>query len=226
MIRRIRLITASGPAVLIIGGSAVVAHETLFKPKTITALFTTATGIYPGDHVRVAGVKVGKIIAIKPEGTRAEVTLTVDHDVPIPADAKAVIVAQNLISARYVQLAPPYQSTGPTLPDGATIPHCTAVPVEWDALKDQLIMRLVTDLGPNGLAATPSVAKFIDTAATAMDGNGDKLRQALSQLSRWAAPSPTEAATSSQLSRTCRHSSLRCATARNRSCSFRADWRR
>ena len=31
-------------------------------------------------------------------------TLDVDRDVPIPADAKAVIVAQNLVAARYVQL--------------------------------------------------------------------------------------------------------------------------
>jgi len=183
MIRRKRLIASSVLVALIIGGSAVIARDALFKPQTITAFFTSTTGIYPGDQVRVAGVRVGKIISIKPEGTRARVTLAVNRDVPIPADAKAVIVAQNLVSARYVQLAPAYQSSGPTLPDGATIPlDRTAVPVEWDALKDQL-MRLATDLGPNSHMSTPSVAKFIDTAATAIDGNGDKLRQALSQLS-------------------------------------------
>lgn len=183
MMQRKRAITASVLVGLIVGGGAVIARDTFFKPKTITAFFTTATGIYPHDQVRVAGVKVGKITSIKPEGTRAKITLTVDHDVPIPADAKAVIVAQNLISARYVQLAPAYQSGGPTLSDGATIPiDRTAVPVEWDALKDQL-MRLATDLGPNSHMSTPSVAKFIDTAATAMDGKGDKLRQMLSQLS-------------------------------------------
>ena len=33
-------------------------------------------------------------------------TLRVDPDVPVPADAKAVIVAQSLVAARYVQLAP------------------------------------------------------------------------------------------------------------------------
>ena len=35
-------------------------------------------------------------------------TLHVDRGIPVPADAKAVIVAQNLVSARYVQLAPAY----------------------------------------------------------------------------------------------------------------------
>ena len=39
-------------------------------------------------------------------------TLKVDRDVPIPADAKAVIVAQNLVAARYVQLAPAYRRPG------------------------------------------------------------------------------------------------------------------
>ncbi len=30
----------------------------------------------------------------------------IDRGVPIPAEAKAVIVAQNLVAARYVQLTP------------------------------------------------------------------------------------------------------------------------
>ena len=37
-------------------------------------------------------------------------TLRVDNGIRIPADAKAVIVAQNLVSARYVQLTPAYES--------------------------------------------------------------------------------------------------------------------
>ena len=68
--------------------------------------------IYPGDEVRVSGVKVGTIDSIEPEGTQAKMTLKVDHGVPIPADAKAVIVAQNLVAARYVQLTPAYRNGG------------------------------------------------------------------------------------------------------------------
>ena len=44
-------------------------------------------------------------------------------------------------------------------------------------------MRLATDLGPNSKVSTPSVARFIDSAADALGGNGDKLRQTLAQLS-------------------------------------------
>ncbi|MDT5124938.1 MAG: phospholipid/cholesterol/gamma-HCH transport system substrate-binding protein, partial [Mycobacterium sp.] len=170
-------------AALLVVGAALVVRQAFFRPKTITAYFTTATAVYPGDEVRVSGVKVGSITSIQPEGTQAKMTLDVDRDVAIPADAKAVIVAQNLVAARYVQLAPAYRSSGPTMPDGAVIPvERTAIPVEWDEVKAQL-MRLATDLGPTSQVSSTSVARFIDSAADALGGNGDKLRQTLAQLS-------------------------------------------
>jgi phospholipid/cholesterol/gamma-HCH transport system substrate-binding protein len=168
---------------LLVGGAATIVRDAFFRPKTITAYFTTTTAIYPGDEVRVAGVKVGSIAGIEPEGAQAKMTLHVDADVNIPADAKAVIVAQNLVAARYVELAPAYQSSGPTMPDGAVIPvERTAIPVEWDEVKTQL-MRLATDLGPTSKVSTPAVARFINSTANALEGNGDKLRQTLAQLS-------------------------------------------
>lgn len=176
-----------GLAVVLVGlfvaAGIFIVRQTFFKPTTFTAYFTSTTAIYPGDEVRVAGVKVGTIASIEPVGTQAKMTMRVDRGVPIPADAKAVIVAQNLVAQRYVQLTPAYRSTGSRMADGAVIPReRTAVPVEWDDVKAQL-MRLTTELGPNTEVSTPSVARFIDSAATAMQGNGDKLRQALAQLS-------------------------------------------
>ncbi|MGE2722131.1 MCE family protein [Mycolicibacterium celeriflavum] len=169
---------------LLVGGTAVVIRQSFFGPRTITAYFTSATAIYPGDEVRVAGVRVGTIEAIEPDGGQARMRLSVDRDVPIPADAKAVIVAQNLVSARYVQLAPAYETSGPTLPDDAVIGvDRTAVPVEWDEVKEQLT-RLATDLGPSGDISTTSVGRFIDSAANAMNGNGDKLRETITQLAQ------------------------------------------
>jgi virulence factor Mce-like protein len=171
-------------AALVVLGAAVAVRNTFFRPTTITAYFPTATAIYPGDDVRVSGMKVGTIASIQPQGTQAKLVMHVDRNVPIPADAKAVIVAQNLVAARYVQLTPAYRTSGPTMHDGAVIPiDRTAVPVEWDEVKDQL-MRLATELGPNSKVSTPSVARFIDSAADALGGgNGEKLRQTLAQLS-------------------------------------------
>jgi phospholipid/cholesterol/gamma-HCH transport system substrate-binding protein len=180
---RIRLVVAVVLIVLVLAGGGVLIRNTFFRPKTITAYFTTTTAIYAGDEVRVSGVKVGNVKSIKPQGTVAKMTLNVDRDVPIPANAKAVIVASNLVAARYVQLTPAYRTKGPTMPDGAVIPvERTAVPVEWDEVKTQL-MRLATDLGPQSGVSGTSVGRFIDSAANALDGNGDRLRQTLAQLS-------------------------------------------
>jgi virulence factor Mce-like protein len=131
----------------------------------------------------VSGVRVGKISAITPDGEHTRFTLRIDHGVPIPADAKAVVVAQNLIAARYVQLTPGYEDSGPIMADGTVIPiDRTAVPVEWDEVKTQLT-RLATDLGPHSGVDGTSIGRFIDSAANALDGNGEKLRSTLAELS-------------------------------------------
>lgn len=180
--RILKLALAALLAVALVGGIGVVIQQAFFKPNTITAYFTKTVAIYPGDEVRIAGVKVGTIDSIEPMGTQAKMTLRVNRRISVPADAKAVIVAQNLISARYVQLAPAYES-GPKMGDGAVIPlDHTAIPVEWDEVKEQLT-RLASELGPDKGMSTGSVGRFIDSAANALDGNGDKLRQTIAQLS-------------------------------------------
>ncbi|AQT79870.1 mammalian cell entry protein [Mycolicibacterium litorale] len=180
---RLTVIVAAVLAVLIVGGIALLIRQAFFKPNTITAYFTSATAIYPGDEVRVAGVKVGTIKSIQAQGTKAKLVLAVDRDVPVPANAEAVIVAQNLVGARYVQLTPPYEDSGPKMADGAVIGlDRTAIPVEWDEVKTQL-NRLATDLGPTSDVSNTSVGRFIDSAANALDGNGEKLRDTIAQLS-------------------------------------------
>jgi phospholipid/cholesterol/gamma-HCH transport system substrate-binding protein len=175
--------TAAALCLTLVAGTGVLVQQVFFAPKTIAAVFTFARGIYPGDEVRISGVKVGTITGIDAAGTQATVTMHVERDVPVPADAKAVIVAQNVVSARYIQLAPAYEG-GPAMRDGAVVPlDRTAVPVEWDEVKTQL-MRLATDLGPNGGTSSSSAGRLIDSAANAMAGNGDKLRQTLAQLSQ------------------------------------------
>jgi phospholipid/cholesterol/gamma-HCH transport system substrate-binding protein len=177
-------VTAIALVATMLAGTAFVVRATLFAPITVVAYFSTAKAIYVGDNVRVAGLKVGTITAIEPDGDRAKMTMSVDRDVPIPADAKAVVVAENLIAARYVQLTPTYQpGDGSTMVSGAVIPiERTAVPVEWDDVKDQL-MRLATDLGPSSPTSATSIGRVIDSSAAAMRGNGDKLRETLAQLS-------------------------------------------
>ncbi|HET9877618.1 MAG TPA: MCE family protein [Mycobacterium sp.] len=177
-----RLATGVVLVALLAGATAFLVREAYFNPLKITAYFPSATGIYAGDEIRVSGVKVGTVASVQPQPSRAKLVLHVDRGVPIPANAKAVIVSQNLVAARYVQLTPAYRKTGPTMRDGAVIDlDRTAVPVEWDEVTAQLT-RLATDLGPSSDVSKTAVSQFIDSAANAMDGNGEKLRQTLAQL--------------------------------------------
>lgn len=186
-LRSVRKLLVMVVVALVAAGAGYLGYQKFAGARAIIAYFKSATAIYPGDEVRVVGVRVGTIKSIEPLGTRAKITLSVDRGVPVPADAKAIIVAPNLVSARYVQLTPAYgsspQASGATMADGAEISEDrTAIPVEWDEIKEQLT-RLAAELGPSSGVSHTSLGRFIDTTADAMAGNGDKLRETITQLS-------------------------------------------
>ncbi|MDJ0395323.1 MCE family protein [Rhodococcus sp. G-MC3] len=164
---------------LVAGGSFA---YTRLNHSTVLAQFSSTTGLYPGDDVRVLGVNVGTVDSIDPQGDIAVVTMDIDSEIEIPADAKAVIIAQSLVSARFVQLTPVFAG-GPALTGGDTIPiERTAVPVEWDEIKTELT-KLSTALGPDGVDEQGPAGRFIDTLADNLDGNGESLRSTLTELS-------------------------------------------
>jgi phospholipid/cholesterol/gamma-HCH transport system substrate-binding protein len=168
-------------AAVVVSGYLVVDH---FRHYRVTAYFTSVTGLYVGDDVRVVGVDVGKVTGIDPDGDRMRVRLELDRSVPVAADAKAVIVAQSLVSARFVQLTPVVtEESTPALADGAEIGlDRTAVPVEWDRVKQEL-GRAAEALGPNGEDPGPA-ANLLDGAGTALQGNGAALGESVVELSR------------------------------------------
>lgn len=148
----------------------------------VVAYFTSAVGLYPGDNVSVVGVPVGTIDSIKPRASDVQVTMTVRDGVRLPADARAIVVAPNLVSARFVQFTPAYTG-GPVLADGAEIGlDRTGVPVEWDEVKEQLT-ALSTQLGPQQGSMQGPLSAFVNQAADTFDGNGDSFRKALRELS-------------------------------------------
>lgn len=154
-------------------------------PLTITGHFASAVGLYPGDNVEILGVPVGTVTSISPGFDHTAVTFTVDPGVAVPADASAVIVAPNLLSARVIELGPLY-TDGPTLTDHATIPaDRTAVPVEWDDVKDELT-QLASQLGPQTGSVQGPLSAAINQAADTFAGNGQSFRDAIRELSQTA----------------------------------------
>ncbi len=149
----------------------------------IVGYFTSAVGLYPGDQIRIVGVPVGTIASIEPRAEDVKVTMSVDSDVKVPAGARAVIMSPNLVAARFIQLAPAYTS-GPAMPDGASIPLAkTAVPVEWDEVKESLT-DLAKQLSPAAGQLQGPLGKAINQAADTFNGNGDSFHSALRELSQ------------------------------------------
>jgi phospholipid/cholesterol/gamma-HCH transport system substrate-binding protein len=151
--------------------------------RKVVGYFTSAVGLYPGDQVRILGVPVGTIDSIEPRPSDVKITMSVSSDVKIPKDAKAVIMSPNLVSARFIQLTPTY-SGGAALPDGGTIDLArTAVPVEWDEVKEALT-QLAVQLGPATGSMQGPLGAAINQAADTFDGKGESFHNALRELSQ------------------------------------------
>ncbi|WP_299562251.1 MCE family protein [uncultured Mycolicibacterium sp.] len=167
-------------AAALIGGVALVLPRA--GSYRITAYFTSTVGLYPGDDVRVLGVPVGRIESVEPLPEAVRVTMRVDDDVRVPADARAVIIAPNVVSDRFVQLTPAY-AEGDALGDGAVIGlERTGVPVEWDQVKEELT-KLARHLGPEPDGVQGPLTALVNQAADTFTGNGDSFRRALRELS-------------------------------------------
>ncbi|MCV7076912.1 virulence factor Mce family protein [Mycobacterium szulgai] len=178
----LRTVTIIALVVGLIGGA-----YALFSAGTsgrkITAYFTSAVGLYPGDQVRILGVPVGEIDSIEPRPSDVKITMSVSKDVKIPSNAQAVIMSPNLVAARFIQLTPAYTGGG-TLPDGASIDLTrTAVPVEWDEVKEALT-KLSVQLSPAAGELQGPLGAAINQAADTLDGNGDSFHNALQELSQ------------------------------------------
>jgi phospholipid/cholesterol/gamma-HCH transport system substrate-binding protein len=151
--------------------------------NTIVGHFTSAVGLYPGDQVRVLGVPVGKVESIEPSPDDVKITMSLDRDVKIPQNANAIIMAPNLVAARYIQL--PAYTSGPVMPDNYDIGlGRTGVPVEWDQVK-QALSDLAKQLGPLADRTQGPLEKVIDQAADTFSGTtGDSFHNALRELSQ------------------------------------------
>ncbi|WP_370331756.1 MCE family protein [Mycolicibacterium hippocampi] len=151
----------------------------------IVGYFESAVGIYAGDQVRIVGVPVGTIDSVEPRADDVKITMTMDSGVQVPEDARALIISPNLVAARFIQLTPAYTG-GPAMADGAEIgADRTAVPVEWDEVKEQLT-QLSAQLGPQQGSVQGPLTEFVNQAADTFDGNGDSFRQAVRELSQTA----------------------------------------
>ncbi|WP_327091285.1 MCE family protein [Nonomuraea sp. NBC_01738] len=100
-----------------------VANSDLGDRTSYRARFTDVAGLNLGDSIRIAGVRVGQVDAIRIVDRRlAEVEFSVEEGRKIPATATATIKYLNLVGQRYIDMAQGEGSTTGILSAGATIP--------------------------------------------------------------------------------------------------------
>jgi phospholipid/cholesterol/gamma-HCH transport system substrate-binding protein len=94
-------------------------------PYTVKAHFKDVLDLVPQSGVKVNEVPVGRVedIQLAPDGWTAEVTMRVNGDVTLPANALAMLRQSSLLGEKYVELSspPPGEAHG-ELADGALIP--------------------------------------------------------------------------------------------------------
>lgn len=113
---------------------------------TVYANFDNISGLKTGDQVEIAGVQVGKVIAISLRNERAHVAMHIEQSVKIDNDAIAAIKTSGIIGDKYVSIAP-----GPGehfLSNGGTIRQTQSAFVLEDAI-GQLINSSGTSSVPS-----------------------------------------------------------------------------
>jgi phospholipid/cholesterol/gamma-HCH transport system substrate-binding protein len=181
--RGARIGLAVGLVLVMMAGIVAVRSVPAIARTHVVAYFDNSNDIFAGDDVVILGVKVGQIETIEPQPQRAKITFWVDDKYKLPAQANAVILSPKLITSRAIQLTPAY-TAGPVLADGAVIPQDrTAVPVEFDDLRQQL-ERLSQSLQPTQPDGTSPLAEVINTAADNLRGQGTRIRDTIIKLSQ------------------------------------------
>ncbi len=103
---------ATGAAVLLVAGGFLVyalanTGQRFTSGYTLHASFDHADGLATGGEVRIAGVKVGSVEAIRfdPKTFQADVTFDVQRDVQLTTDSSASIASDGLLGGKYLALA-------------------------------------------------------------------------------------------------------------------------
>ncbi|AIJ26169.1 MULTISPECIES: MCE family protein [Amycolatopsis] len=93
-------------------------------PYQLKVQFADVLDLVPQAAVKVNDVPVGRVenIGFAPDGWTAEVTVAINGDVKLPANANAMLVQSSLLGEKYVSLTSPTAPAPTQLADGAVIP--------------------------------------------------------------------------------------------------------
>jgi phospholipid/cholesterol/gamma-HCH transport system substrate-binding protein len=144
---------------------------------TIQAQLPDVDNIERNSRVRVGDVTVGKVTKIERQGWNALLTMSVDGDVDLPANATATLGQTSLLGSLHVELAPP-KDVPPEgkLHDGSLIPLASGGNYPST---EQTLAAVSVLLNGGGLGDIQEITRTLSTAFMGREGD---LRNLIGQL--------------------------------------------
>lgn len=130
MMVRAKLAAVLGAGALLVGGCGFSPYDiplpggadTGDDPYDVTIEFADVLDLVPQSGVRVNEAPVGRVTKIELDGWNALVTVRINGEVELPANAEATIRQTSLLGEKFVSLAPPATGASGRLNDGDRIP--------------------------------------------------------------------------------------------------------
>jgi phospholipid/cholesterol/gamma-HCH transport system substrate-binding protein len=148
----------------------------------IQAQMPDVNNLQQNSRVRVADVTVGNVTKIQRQDWHALVTMRLNGDVNLPANAIAKLGQTSLLGSQHIELAPPADAPPQgKLHDGSVIPlaHSDLYPTT-----EQTLAALSSVLNGGGLG---QVQDITEAFSTAFRGREKDLRSLIEQLDRFTA---------------------------------------
>ncbi len=155
------------------GGANVGAH-----PYTVTAQFTDVLDLVPQAAVKVNDVAVGRVqsITLPRNGWTANVTMIINGDVHLPANATASLEQSSLLGEKYIELAPPSDGAQGTLANDATIPLART---NRNPEVEEVFGALSLLLNGGGIGQLQTITRQLNSA---LSGNEPQIRSMLNNI--------------------------------------------
>ncbi|MDT5387702.1 MAG: phospholipid/cholesterol/gamma-HCH transport system substrate-binding protein [Mycobacterium sp.] len=144
---------------------------------TIQAELPNVTNLQPNSRVRLGDVTVGNVTKVDMQGWHALLTMTLDGDVDLPANATVKLGQTSLFGSLHIELAPPTDAPPEgRLHDGSLIPLSAAGTYPST---EQTLAAISLVLNGGGVGQVQDITEALSTAFA---GRADDLRSLIGQL--------------------------------------------
>jgi phospholipid/cholesterol/gamma-HCH transport system substrate-binding protein len=147
-------------------------------PYRVKAQFRDVLDLVPQSGVKVNEVAIGRVdeINLAPDGWTAEVTMLVNGDVRLPANANAKLRQSSLLGEKYIELSAPEQPDGKLLANDALIPLART---NRNTEVEEVLGALSMLLNGGGVDQLQKISRELNAA---LEGNETNIRNMLDNV--------------------------------------------